>query len=169
MTSTKTQIEAKMTEIKSSKAQERLQTKIKLKIELQKSLKTPIRGRGSTILLRLAEGLNQSGDPYKDGDTPTKAASVLLGELDRYLGNGVLSGEHNLIYRSDNSLLISIDGQYYEITGNDLKNSVLKFAQNAGVPFNLIGTALAKELIEGIVEVWKKHDPNYKIGSRLVR
>jgi len=161
----RSKIEAKILEIKASKQNESLQTKIAAKMELQKSLKSPVKGKGSTILLRLGEGFNQSGNPYEGCKDPKQAVGILLEQIERYFG----AGEHSLIYRSDNSLLISIDGTFYEITGFDLKNSVLKFARAAGVPFEFIGSTLQKLLLEDIVKLWQKLDPNYNEINRLVK
>jgi hypothetical protein len=165
MESLKTKIEVEMAKIRAENAQSKLQARIAAKVELQQSLKNPIRGKGSQILLRLAEGLKQSGNLYAEATTPQQAAGKLLELLSLHLGNG----EHNLVYLSDSSLLISIDGQYYEITGRDMKDNALKFARIAGVPPALVTPVIVNELVAGIIEIWKKLDPNYTTGSRLVR
>lgn len=160
-------LNSKMAEIKAEQQKKKLQSKIQKTMALQKSLKNPIKGKGSQILERLGESFKQSGNIYKECVTPADASSQLLGQLDRFLQNGAYTGENITVFNT-NRLLLSIDGTFYEITSQDLKSSVLKFAKNAGVPFNLIGQQLERLLIEGIVNLWKKHDKSYKDTNRLV-
>lgn len=156
----KTRIEAKMAAIRRTSAQAKLQSKIEAKMaELQ-----AIKGQGSKILENIGEELVTSGgNPYKDVTDPQGAANVLLSVL-RFR----LEGLFTLKYQNDSSLLIEIDGQFYEITGSDLAASVLKMAKNAHVPTMFIGGKLGELLITGIIDLWKSMDKTYNEINRLL-
>jgi hypothetical protein len=158
-------ITAKMTSIKAELQQTKMQDKIQSQLELQKSLKNPVKGKGSKILENIGTELNQSGNMYKDCKKSSEAIGILVAQFSRLIGD---SDEHQFVYKSDSSLLISIDGTFYEITSNDLKNSILKFARNAGLPMTLIDSQLSKLLIEGIISLWKKFDKSYSDKNRLL-
>lgn len=127
-----------------------------------------VKGMGKNILEKIGKELNQSGGLYKDCKNPDEVASIFMSQFERIFGKDIKSGSHNLTYKSDDSLLISIDGEIYEITGSDLKANILKMAKNAGVPAMFSGIQLAKLLIEGLIVFWKKYDPAYNEKNRLL-
>jgi len=126
------------------------------------------KGKGKTILEAIGSELSQSGGLYKDCKNSGEAASILLAQLERILGGDIQSGQHQLVYKNDNLLLISIDKVFYEITGSELKSSIIKMARNAGVPIMFVGTQLAKLLIDGLIAFWKKYDSTYSDKNRLL-
>ncbi len=170
MENLESKLKSKMASIKAEKQKVKLQKTIEEVTERRKSLKNPTKGKGSIILERLGTDLSQSGGLYSKCYSGKECAGVLLRELDRYLEFSVSTGQHELIYQNDNSLLIEIDGVFYLIDQNDMKNSIKNFAHNAGVPMEYIGSAeLAKALIEGIIKLWQKHSANYNEINHLVR
>jgi hypothetical protein len=128
-----------------------------------------VKGMGKTILEKIGKELNQSGGLYKNCKNPDDAASIFMSQFERIFGKDIKSGLHNLTYKSDDSLLISIDGEIYEINGTDLKASILKMAKNAGIPAIFSGIQLAKLLIEGLIAFWQKCDPAYSGKNRLLK
>jgi hypothetical protein len=126
----------------------------------------PVKGKGTTILEAIGTEISQSGGKYENCKNSNEAAAILLAQLDRIIFS---TQENPVIYKSDELLLISIDGQFYEITASDLKSSILKLAQNAGLPSIFIGVQLAKLLIEGFIGLFKKYDTTFnEKSSRLL-
>jgi len=128
-----------------------------------------VKGKGRELLENLGKELKQSGDIYKDCKNSGEASAILLAQLDRILGQDILRGDHQVIYKSDELLLISIDGTFYEITGSDMQSTAGKFARAAGVPSVLIGVQLAKLIVEGLIKFWQRYDPKFnEKASRLI-
>jgi hypothetical protein len=126
----------------------------------------PVKGKGTTILEAIGTEINQSGGLYKDCKSLNETAAVLLGQLERIIFS---TNENPVIYKSEELLLISIDGQFYEITTSDLKSSILKLAEKAGLPSIFIGVQLAKLLIEGFIGLFKRYDSSFnEKSSRLL-
>ncbi|NJK87285.1 MAG: hypothetical protein HC906_16195 [Bacteroidales bacterium] len=148
-----------MAAIRKTSAQAKLQNKMRPKSRNCRQSKDK-----AANFLNIGEELVTSGvNPYKDVKDPQGAANVLLSVL-RFR----LEGLFTLNYQNDNSLLIEIDGQFYEITGSDLAASVLKMAKNAHVLTMFIGGKLGELLISGIVDLWKSMDKTYNEVNRLL-
>ncbi len=165
MESIKTRLESKVQALRNEKMKDKLQNKIQAAKELRETYNKPVKGRGAIILENIGKLLKTSAsEGYGKCISPGDAAKVFLTDF-RYWTETYIEP---IKYQSDDSILIYVDGLFYEITSRDMKVGIPQMAVNAGCPVQLTSGSFRKIVLEGMLKTFQRLDPTFDEISKTI-
>ena len=155
----KLRIEAKVKDLKTSHEQSKLQNTIRAAQRIRASFNNPVKGRGSMVLENIGKLLpTSSSEGYAKCDAPDKAAKLFLNDFDYW----VETYQNPIKYQSDDSILIFVDGDFFQITQKEIRTAIPEMAHRAKVPLGFCGNAGFRNLVfEGMMKTFRRLDPSF--------
>ena len=105
-----------------------------------------------------------ASEGYSKCISPGDASKVFLKDFSYF----VEIYQDPIKYVSDDSVLIYIDGQFYEITSRDMKVAIPQMAVNAGCPVQLTSGFFRRDVLQGMLKVFQRLDPSYDEIQRTI-